>query len=117
MKRIRELKEEKGVTQEELAFVLGISQQRVSKLLSGKSHFYPSEIKKCANYFHVTSDYLLGLTDNRGRLWEELSGDLISVTDVSESDKKLLMYYFSLLTEKQRKLILGLLESMVAGQE
>lgn len=116
MKRIKELKEEKGVTQEELAFVLGISQQRVSKLLAGKSHFYPEEIKKCANYFHVTSDYLLELTDKRGEFLDELSGDMISGNDVSEADKKILMYYFSIISERQRKLILGLLESM-AGKE
>ena len=113
MKRIKELKEERGVTQEELAFVLGITQQRVSKLLAGKSHFYPDEIKKCANYFHVTSDYLLELTDHRGEFSEEISGDMYSGSDVSESDKKVLMYYFSVISEKQRKRVLGLLESMV----
>ena len=112
MRRVKELKEEHGVTQEELAFVLGISQQRVSKLLSEKSQFYPEEIKKCANYFHVTSDYLLGLSDNRG----EIEIDKVLASDVSESQKRLLIYLFSLLSEKQRTVILALLESM-AGKE
>ena len=108
MKRIRELREEKGVTQEELAFVLGTTQQRVSKLLAEKSRIHPDELRKCANYFHVTSDYLLGLSDSR----EEVPGTESSGSDVSESEKRILMYYFGLLGEKQRKIILGLLESM-----
>lgn len=112
MKRIRELREECGVTQEELAFALGITQQRVSKLLSGKSHFYPEEIKKCANYFHVTSDYLLELSDYR----EEVSVDMTANSDFSESQRRILIYLFGLISDKQRKLVLELMESM-SGKE
>ena len=109
MRRVKELKEARNVTQEELAFALGTTQQRVSKLLSGKSNFYPEEIKKCAIFFHVTTDYLLELSDST----EELTIEEATKNNISESQKRLLIYFFGLISEKQRKVIIALLKSMV----
>lgn len=65
MSRMKELREEKGITQEELAFVLDISQQRVSKIERGKAPLSDGLIIKCAKYFGVTTDYFLGVSDLR----------------------------------------------------
>lgn len=108
MKRVKELREENGVTQEDLAFVLGVTQQRVSKLLAGKSKFYPEEIKKCANYFEVSADYLLELSDYR----RDVKIDITQINEVSESQRRSLLYLFSLISEKQRRAVLALMETM-----
>ncbi|MCM1246339.1 MAG: helix-turn-helix transcriptional regulator [Roseburia sp.] len=65
MSRMKELREEKGITQEELAFVLEISQQRVSKIERNKAPLNDVLIVKCAKYFGVTTDYFLGASDLR----------------------------------------------------
>lgn len=108
MRRVKELKEENDVTQDELAFVLGVTQQRISKLLSGKSKFYPEEIKRCANYFEVTSDYLLELSDDR----RAVKIDVTVINEISESHRRSLLYFFGLISEKQRRVVLELLKSM-----
>ncbi len=62
-KRLKEIREEKGVTQLQLANYMNTKQQTVSKwekeLLEPA---YDSLIKLC-KFFDCTSDYLLGLTD------------------------------------------------------
>jgi transcriptional regulator with XRE-family HTH domain len=59
--RLRELRIEKGISQEELAKTLGVKPQTVSrweKDFREPDHYYTVEIAK---YFNVTTDYLLGL--------------------------------------------------------
>jgi transcriptional regulator with XRE-family HTH domain len=51
------------MSQRALADVLFISQQSVGKWESGLSTPTPDMIVKVANYFSVSTDYLLGVTD------------------------------------------------------
>lgn len=58
--RIRELRKERGLTQEQLGKVLGVVKSTISLYESGKST-PDDEIKiKIADYFDVSLDYLLG---------------------------------------------------------
>lgn len=61
--RLRELREARNVTQKTLAAVLGVSPRMVSFYESG-AHFLSDERQLCklADYFDVTTDYLLGRT-------------------------------------------------------
>ena len=63
MNRIKKLREEKKITQEELAFQLETSQQRISKLENQQVLMTEDFIIRCAEYFGVSTDYLLGLED------------------------------------------------------
>lgn len=58
-KQLQQLRKKKGVTQEQLAGVLGVSAQAVSKWENGS---YPEGdlLPKLADYFEVTIDYLYG---------------------------------------------------------
>jgi transcriptional regulator with XRE-family HTH domain len=61
--KIRELQEQKGVSQEQLAKDIGISSQsRVSKVLSDKNsdHFTIDQYLRIAEYFGVSPDFLFG---------------------------------------------------------
>ena len=61
--RLKELRTEKGMTQKELADALGINS--VTYLHYEKSQREPplSLLVEMAEYFDVTTDYLLGKTD------------------------------------------------------
>lgn len=61
--RVRELRLEKGILQENLARKIGTTQQTVSKIESCK--YIPSTdiLINIAHYFNVSIDYLLCLTD------------------------------------------------------
>lgn len=61
--RIKELRQEKGVDQTELAKWLGTSQTNVSRWENDKFEPDLETIVKIAQFFEVTTDYLLGVTE------------------------------------------------------
>lgn len=65
--RIKKLREERGMTQQNLADMLGVSQQAVAKWESEKEKAEPDSITmiKISNIFQVSLDYLLGRTNVR----------------------------------------------------
>jgi transcriptional regulator with XRE-family HTH domain len=63
--RLAELRDEHGLHQKELASVLGVEAQTVSYYERGKSKPSLSVVEKMAEYFGVSMDYLMGLTDMR----------------------------------------------------
>lgn len=63
--RIRELRSAKRMSQTQLAKAIHVSQQAITKWETGKSEPSSSAIDSIANYFNVSSDYLLGRTSNK----------------------------------------------------
>lgn len=61
--RIRQLRENRGLIQENLASELGITQQMLSKYEIDVTLIKVDVLKKIAKYFNVTTDYLLGISD------------------------------------------------------
>jgi transcriptional regulator with XRE-family HTH domain len=57
--KIKELRKRDDITQEQLAEVLGVTNQAVSKWESGSSYPDIEYISPVANFFNVTTDYLL----------------------------------------------------------
>ena len=64
-KRIKELRTEKNISQNEMAKILGITQQAVSAYEKGLREPDLETLKKTANFFNVSIDYLLGRSDIR----------------------------------------------------
>ena len=58
--RLRELRNEKGISQQTLALEIKHSQQVVSNWESGNVEPTASAIVAVADYFDVSADYLLG---------------------------------------------------------
>ena len=61
--RIKELREELGLSQMALSNATGISQSAIAILELGKSEPTASAIITLSKFFNETADYLLGLTD------------------------------------------------------
>ena len=63
--RLRELRKEKKLKQRELAALLGVTEVHYRRVEAGT--FYPEipNLIKLADYFGVTTDYLLGRSDQR----------------------------------------------------
>ncbi len=62
--RIKELRQERGVTQVTLASALGCSQSMVAQWEAHKNKPTEEFIVRAAQYFEVSCDYLLGLRDD-----------------------------------------------------
>ena len=61
--RLYELRRSKGISQEELANVVGVSRQAVQKWESGVSRPDMDNLLSLSSYFHVSLDYLIKGTD------------------------------------------------------
>ena len=61
--RIKILREKRGIIQEILAAELGKTQQMLSKYEKDVTIIKVDILKKLAEYFNVTTDYLLGVSD------------------------------------------------------
>ena len=77
-KRLRELMEDDNITQDSLAEYLGITRQSVAQWKDGKTKPDIYYLDKVADFFKVSTDYLLGRT-------EDLSGN----ADVMAVEKRL----------------------------
>jgi len=63
-KRLKELRESRKMTQQELANVFNISRSAITKYENGERSPDPETLQKFAEFFNVSVDYLLGRTDN-----------------------------------------------------
>ena len=68
MYRIRELREDRDLSQSDVAKVLGTTQQQYSKIETGRSDISGEKLKRLAEFYNVSADYILGLTPEPRRL-------------------------------------------------
>lgn len=61
--RVRDLRREKGLTQEELAGIIGISRSTVNRIES-ESKISADDALEIAKYFNVSVDFVLAKTDD-----------------------------------------------------
>lgn len=108
---LRGLREEKGLTQAGVAEILGIAQQTYSNYETGDYDLPVRHLIALAEYYHVTSDYILGMTKFRGTI-KELNtmirpdvtfGQLISdILSLDSASKAAVVDYVDLLKLRQR---------------
>lgn len=65
MNRLKTLREARGINQQRLATELNVSQAMISKYELGLSEPDISTIKRIAEYFKVSTDYLLEVSDDK----------------------------------------------------
>ncbi len=63
--RIRDLREDKDLTQTELGKRIGMSQTGYSKYETGENDIPTNVLIKLANLYNTSIDYILGLTDEK----------------------------------------------------
>ena len=64
MYRIRELREDRDLSQSDIAKVIKTTQQQYSKIETGKADISGDKLIRLAKFYHVSSDYILGLTND-----------------------------------------------------
>lgn len=65
--RIRDLREDSDLYQKDLAKLLRCSQQTYSDYECGKVDIPTEVLLRLADYYHTTTDYILGRTNRRER--------------------------------------------------
>ena len=64
-KRLRDLREDKGLTQKQIAQILGMSQTGYSKYETGENDVPTAVLISLARFYSTSVDYILGETDQR----------------------------------------------------
>ena len=64
LQRIRDLREDNDLTQKQMAKTLNCSQQVYSNYELGQRDIPTDILIKLSKYYKVSTDYILGLTDN-----------------------------------------------------
>ena len=64
MNRLKELRKEKKLTQQELADTFQVSKRTVQYWENGESQIKPDKAEKLADFFGVSVGYLLGYNDS-----------------------------------------------------
>lgn len=106
-KKIKELREIKQITQEELAKYLGVAPQTVYKYEKEINEPDLKTTSKIAEYFNVTTDYLLGHTDNLDMLNEPIQiaasmKDGLDISDMDDDEKKFINDFIKMVRNKKK---------------
>ena len=96
MNRIKQLREERGMSQVRLSIELGVSQETVSAYENGKHFPSVQSLIKLSEIFRVSCDYILGLS--------ELPNNVVYYS-LDEQDRKLYTIFKALSLPNQEKVM------------
>lgn len=71
--RIKKLRKQRKITQEELGKKVNVTKVSISGYENGNRTPDTETLQKIADYFGVSTDYLLGRTDEKEYAWDELT--------------------------------------------
>lgn len=108
MNRLKELRQEKGLSQKELAKDIGVHYRTLQNWENGKAEIKQDKAQQLADHFGVSVGYLLGYEETPDSLLEEIASDLNRqlTKDEKEDLKKhpeLNEYYLSLAWDRMLK--------------
>lgn len=119
---IKQLRLQKGITQEELGRVIGVQKSAIRKYESGMvENIKRSSIKKLADYFGVSPSFLLGYEDSSTLIYGSIVGDqnsnnVITVNEArGEIESELLSLCKKMTVQQKNKLLsfaYGLIENV-----
>ena len=120
--RIRKLRESRNMTQTELSEILGMkTYTTVSKWEKNENFPKGKDLKKLAEIFNVTSDYLLGLSDTElGKITTQNSHpEILTIYNQLEEPKqeKVLSYAKDQLEEQESSNIISIFDKSQDGED
>ena len=104
LEKLKQLRIEKGISQQQLADVIMVSQQSINKYENHNVEPEISTMIKIANYFNVSVDYLVGRTEIRDIVTKE------KMSDLSDSEVKVIEGLRKL-KSKQKDCVLTVIDS------
>lgn len=107
---MKELRNEKGLRQEDLAGKINVSQQTVSRIENGENSLPADLLIHLSKFFHVSADYILKLSDVR--MTQEYR---IEVERSMERNKDFCSV-FERLNKTNQELVVRLMEQLEEGQ-
>lgn len=116
MKRLKELREQKNLTQAQLSKFLNISASTIGMYEQGRR--FPDEnlLKHISQYFNVSIDYLLGLTNIPNTVDDYIQKSNTNSYHINDDEQTLIKKYRQLKAE-DKQIIDTMLERFVPTKE
>lgn len=111
--RLKELRTEKNLTQEEVAKEIGTSQTNIGRWEKGLNEPSSSFVVKLANFFEVSTDYLLDRSDDFGNVTVTTA----SPSAVLTTDEQELLELYKKLPRTRQKTVLDTIRFMSESPE
>ena len=103
MKRLRELRKAKGLSMKELGKMFGLAESTISLYESGKRQPDKDTLVRLANFFGVSVDYLLGISNQEHELTDENKQLLAKIEQLSAEDREAITRFVELASKRQKK--------------
>lgn len=103
--RIKPLFDGSGKTDADLEREIGIPAKKISQWNISYTKSYTKYIPQIASYFHVSTDYLLGNTDDPSTAGQKEPPS--QIVELNEKDARLIKWFRSLPPEKQRAILIA----------
>ena len=87
MNRLKELRQEKKLSQKELAENIGVHYRTLQNWENGESQIKPEKAQKLADYFGVSVGYLLGYNDNLDMVLKGRGTDMADLPNILVATK------------------------------
>lgn len=105
--KIKKLREEKQKTQLDVSKALGVTYQTIYKYEKGIAVPPADALVKLAEYFNVTTDYLLGRTDTYNPSEEKLTiaasmKNGLDISDMTDEEKKFINDFINMVRDKKK---------------
>ncbi len=108
--RLKELREERDLSQLDVANAIGTSQTNIGRWEKDKNEPSSGYIIKLANFFGVTTDFLLGREDDFGNVSVNANADLTA-------EEKTMLELFNKLPEVRRRTVIDTMRFMVESND
>lgn len=109
MNRIKELRENKGLTQKEVAKAIFTNQRNISRWENEQNEPTSSFLEKLADFFNCSIDYLVGRENDFGNIIVSNGPTVPALTE----KENLLLKMFRQVDERTQFKVLGYLEAYI----
>lgn len=122
MNKIAELRKAAHLTQEKFAAIIGVARSTIAMYETNKSEPDFNILQKIADYFHVSTDYLLGRSNSTTAVQDRPVSDLAEnfIREYGElfSEKEFQSYValYKLMDARQRIFVLGMIVGWLKDQ-
>ena len=113
MNRLKELRQKQGDTQEDVAKAMGVTRRGYQKWENEESQIKPEKAQQLADYFGVTTGFLLGF----GTLEEELEYDRKEMYKLFQKEDDALLSLGHLLSDNDIEHVLQLIHLLSSKNE
>lgn len=98
LKNLKQLREEAGITQKQLADCIGVSQQSINKYENHDVEPDIATLIRMADFFNTSVDFLIGHSDVRRKI------EVTRVYELNQDESEMIENY-RLLTNKQKRCV------------